>query len=269
MTVARLARIARVTVRALHHYDEIGLLSPGGRTASGHRRYDEADLQRLQQLLFYRELGFGLDQVAERCSTTELDATREQLTRQHGLLEERAARLRAMADAVARTIQARRAGISLTPRRCSRCSQTSTPRRRRRGRGALGRTPRYRQSQARTTKYTKDDWVPAAGGGGRGEPAVCRGDGGRLLAPDSTEAMDVAEAHREQISRNFYDCGYDIHRGLARDVRRGRAVHRRRTKTSRPGWRGTCTTRSSPTPPAPSAVKPTGEYRTENPRTSP
>lgn len=57
-SVGQVAGFAGVTVRTLHHYDEIGLLSPSGRSSAGHRRYDDADLDRLQRILFYRELGF-------------------------------------------------------------------------------------------------------------------------------------------------------------------------------------------------------------------
>lgn len=57
--VGNLAELASVSVRTVHHYDEIGLLTPSGRSAANHRRYSEQDLQRLRQILFYRELGFG------------------------------------------------------------------------------------------------------------------------------------------------------------------------------------------------------------------
>ncbi|MEN3308048.1 MAG: MerR family transcriptional regulator, thiopeptide resistance regulator, partial [Micromonosporaceae bacterium] len=59
-TVGQVARYAGISVRTLPHYDELKLLSPSGRTRAGYRRYDDADLQRLQQILFYRELGFAL-----------------------------------------------------------------------------------------------------------------------------------------------------------------------------------------------------------------
>ena len=59
-TVSQVARLSGVSVRALHHYDEIGLLQPSGRSASGYRLYDDADLERLQQILFFRELEFPL-----------------------------------------------------------------------------------------------------------------------------------------------------------------------------------------------------------------
>ena len=62
-TVSQVARLSGVSVRALHHYDEIGLLQPSGRSASGYRLYDDADLERLQQILFFRELEFPLPEI--------------------------------------------------------------------------------------------------------------------------------------------------------------------------------------------------------------
>jgi DNA-binding transcriptional MerR regulator len=62
-TVARLAEMAGITVRTLHHYDELGLLRPTARTAAGYRLYGEHDLLRLQQILFFRELDFPLEQI--------------------------------------------------------------------------------------------------------------------------------------------------------------------------------------------------------------
>ena len=61
--VGALARRTGLTVRALHHYDEIGLLTPSGRTPSGHRLYELADVERLQQIQSLRLMGFPLDEV--------------------------------------------------------------------------------------------------------------------------------------------------------------------------------------------------------------
>jgi hypothetical protein len=57
-TVRQLADMAGVTVRTLHHYDAVGLLSPSTRTSAGYRLYREEDLLRLQQILFFREARF-------------------------------------------------------------------------------------------------------------------------------------------------------------------------------------------------------------------
>ncbi len=63
LTVKQLARLAGVTPRTLHHYDAIGLLKPTRIGANGYRYYDQRALLRLQQILFYRELGMPLDQI--------------------------------------------------------------------------------------------------------------------------------------------------------------------------------------------------------------
>lgn len=59
-----LARASGLTVRALHHYDHIGLLTPSGRTSAGHRAYSDGDLARLYRISLLRRLGFPLGQIA-------------------------------------------------------------------------------------------------------------------------------------------------------------------------------------------------------------
>ena len=62
-TVSQLATMAGVSVRTLHHYDQIGLLRPTARTAAGYRLYAERDLLRLQQILFFKEIELPLSEV--------------------------------------------------------------------------------------------------------------------------------------------------------------------------------------------------------------
>ncbi len=111
--IGSVARLAGVTVRTLHHYDEIGLLAPSGRSDSGYRRYGDADLERLQQILFYRELGFGLDDIKTVMTDGGADASAH-LARQHAMLLDRIGRLERMAAAVEKALEARTMGISLT-----------------------------------------------------------------------------------------------------------------------------------------------------------
>ena len=63
-TISQLARMASVTVRTLHHYDQVGLLQPAARTAAGYRLYGEGELYRLQQILFFKELELPLGKSA-------------------------------------------------------------------------------------------------------------------------------------------------------------------------------------------------------------
>ena len=71
--IGELARRTGLTVRSLHHYDEIGLLSPAERSDGGHRVYDEADVQRLYRIVSLRSLGFPLDAIAQALDSRAFD----------------------------------------------------------------------------------------------------------------------------------------------------------------------------------------------------
>jgi DNA-binding transcriptional MerR regulator len=76
MKVGELAKRTGLTVRALHHYDEIGLLRPGGRTPTGHRLYGRAEVLRLQQIASLRHLGLSLEEIAECLARPEYSLER-------------------------------------------------------------------------------------------------------------------------------------------------------------------------------------------------
>lgn len=74
--VGELARQTGLTVRALHHYDEIGLLSPSRRSAAGYRLYDGEDIARLLQILSLRQLGFSLEEIRDCLAKPEFSLPR-------------------------------------------------------------------------------------------------------------------------------------------------------------------------------------------------
>lgn len=94
-SIGELARASGVTVRTLHHYDRIGLVSPGERTPAGHRRYLDADVRRLYQVRTLCGLGLSLDEVAVALRNAGDDpaSLRGLLTAQLAELEVRAARI--------------------------------------------------------------------------------------------------------------------------------------------------------------------------------
>lgn len=213
-SVGQVAGFAGVTVRTLHHYDEIGLLRPSGRSHAGHRRYDDTDLDRLQQILFYRELGFPLDEVAALLDDPDADPAAH-LRRQHELLSARIGKLQEMAAAVERAMEARKMGINLTPEERFEVFGEHDPEQYAdEVRERWGSTEAYAQSQARTASYTKEDWlrIQAEQDEWNGRIAAALGAG---EPADGERAMDLAEEHRQTISRLYYECGYDIHTGLA------------------------------------------------------
>ena len=112
-TVQQLAKLSGVTVRALHHYDAIGLLQPGGRSAAGYRLYGPAELERLQQILFLRELDFPLEEISALLDSP--DFNREQaLTQQRELLNQRIQRLQRLLGTLERTLQAMKGEIDMS-----------------------------------------------------------------------------------------------------------------------------------------------------------
>ena len=215
MGVGDTAALAGVTVRTLHHYDRIGLLSPSGRTAAGYRQYAPADLERLHQVLLYRELGFPLEEVATLLDDPSADPAAH-LRRQHRLLQDRLERTRSMVAAVEKEMEARSMGIALTPEERFEVFGDWLPEEyAAEAEEEWGDTEAWAQSQQKTRAMTKDDWLRVKAESDdverRFAEALRAG-----VAADSAQAMDLAEEHRQQISRYFYDCGYDIHAGLGR-----------------------------------------------------
>ena len=213
-TVGAVARMAGVTVRTLHHYDEIGLLKPGGRSAAGYRRYGDADLERLQRILFYRELGFGLDQIRHVMTDGTADATAH-LRRQHALLADRIGRLQRMAAAVEKAMEAHTLGVSLTPEeRFEVFGDFNPDDHAAEVEERWADTDAYRESKRRASGYTKADWQRIkAQGQAAIEKVVHAMQAGQPA--DSPDAMEGAEAHRRQIDDAFYPCSYEMHVGLA------------------------------------------------------
>jgi DNA-binding transcriptional MerR regulator len=212
-SVGQVAAFAGVTVRTLHHYDEIGLLSPGERTGAGYRRYTEPDLDRLQRILFYRELGFSLEEIA-----TILDepgaGPMTHLRRQHELLRRRIGKLQEMVAAVEKAMEAQTMGISLTPQeRFEVFGDFDPDAHAQEAEERWGGTDAFEQSRRRTAAYTKEDWLRIKEEAGEVVRAFAAAFEAGVGA-DGVQAMDVAERHREHISRWFYDCSLEIHKGL-------------------------------------------------------
>jgi DNA-binding transcriptional MerR regulator len=213
-SVGRLAELAHVTVRTLHHYDEIGLLSPSDRSSAGYRRYHDADLERLQQIRYYRELGFSLEEIAAILDDPASDATGH-LRRQHEMLTGRLKKLQEMVTAIEFAMEATKVGINLTPEeRFEVFGDFNPDDYAQEAQRRWGDTDAYAESARRTGRYSKADWQrfneESADWGTRISAAMDAGH-----PADSPQAMELAEEHRTQISRWFYECSYEIQTGLA------------------------------------------------------
>ena len=214
MNVGQVAAAAGVSVRTLHHWDAVGLLVPSGRTAAGYRTYDAGDLERLRQVLTYRELGFSLEDVRRLLDDPAVDAL-DHLRRQQELLADRIARLQSVAALVSRAVEAKSMGIELDPHEIREVFGDEDPTQHaEEARERWGDTDAYAQSHARTSSYGKADWLEVQAEGEDVERRFAEALAAGLPADDPAVTA-IAEDHRQHISRRFYDCSREMHSSLA------------------------------------------------------
>jgi DNA-binding transcriptional MerR regulator len=212
-SAGEVARLSGVSVRTLHHYEEIGLLSPSGRTAAGYRQYEMDDLARLQQILCYRALGFDLRNIAAILDDRRID-TIHHLSRQRELLASKIEHLQKMVTTVEKMMEARKMGIDLTPDEMFEVFGEFDPTEHQEEvEERWGKTDAFKESHRRTSKYRKEDWKRL----GQEAESIGAGlaDALRQGLPATSEtAMDLAEQARLHIDRWFYPCSHEMHENL-------------------------------------------------------
>ena len=112
-TVGQVADELGVTVRTLHHYDEIGLLHPSERTPAGYRLYTADDLERLQNIVVYRRLGFPLEEIGVLLDASGADLE-SHLRRQRAAVMSRLDELGELVTAIDRALEKEMSGLKLT-----------------------------------------------------------------------------------------------------------------------------------------------------------
>ncbi|WP_377890562.1 MerR family transcriptional regulator [Alkalihalobacillus sp. R86527] len=113
MKVKEVADLVGISVRTLHHYDAIGLLSPAETTEAGYRFYSEHDLETLQQILFFKELGFSLKEIQRILEDPAFDR-KEALELQRRMLVEKRSHVDHMITTIDKTIKEMMGEIEMT-----------------------------------------------------------------------------------------------------------------------------------------------------------
>ena len=209
-TVGEVAELAGVTVRTLHHYDELGLLSPSGRSDAGYRLYSHEDLARLREILIWRSLGFPLTEISALLDDPGHDRLAA-LERQRELVEREIERLGALAAAVDAAIAAHRDGDEMEVDTMFEGFDPTEYEEEARER--WGHTEAYQESARRAARYGEAEWREIR----READEIVDGLAGLLRGgepADGPGARALAERHREHLSRWFYPCSPVMHRGL-------------------------------------------------------
>jgi DNA-binding transcriptional MerR regulator len=213
-TVKAVAEFAGVSIRAIHHYDKIGLLVPAGTSPSGYRLYSESNLERLQEILFFKELGFGLQEIKTIMDGAGYD--RKEALRSHKqILFEKKKRLDNLIGLVEKTLATmeRKATMS-NDELFDGFDDAKIEEYKKEAKERWGETDAFKESERKTSKYGKADWD---------EIKVESGDIFTKLAALMAEGKSPADdAVQEQIGRwfkhindRFYACTPEIFRGLA------------------------------------------------------
>jgi DNA-binding transcriptional MerR regulator len=211
-TVGDLARLTGVTVRALHHYDEIGLVKPSQRTTAGYRLYSVRDMLRLQQVLVLRELGVPLDEIA---AAIDGAADRAALLRGHrAALVEKRGRIDAMVAAVDAALRVLEEGLEMQPEDFKQLFDGFDPGKyEEEVRQRWGNTEAYKESARRTKQYGRAEWeaikLEAGEINTRLRDLLLQG-----AAPSDPAVQAAVDDHRLHISRWYYPCSKEMHRGL-------------------------------------------------------
>lgn len=209
-TVGQVANLLGVTVRTLHHYDEIGLLTPSERSHAGYRLYTEDDLTRLQHIVVYRRLEMPLDEIA---SVLESGDVATHLRRQREAVMGRLDEMRGLVAAIDNALEKTMADEPITKDEMKELFGESFEEHEAEAEQRWGDSDAWKQSKRRTKSYTKADWaaIKVEADQIQNHLAEVFKAGG---AADSVEAMDAVEAHRLHITRWFYDVSPQFHRNL-------------------------------------------------------
>lgn len=209
-TVRQVAALSGVSVRTLHYYHEIGLLVPASQTDAGYRLYDDDNLEQLQQILFFRELGFALKDIGSIICHPDFDRRSALKKHRHLLMMERR-RLTGLITLIDKTIEgeSHMSFQEFDTTAIEKAKQEYA----REARDRWGHTEAYAQSEAKTSSYGKQDWSDIQQQADAIYAELASGMN-RQLPPDHPDVQQLVADWQAHITRYFYPCTNEILAGL-------------------------------------------------------
>lgn len=212
ITVHELAQQANISIRTLHYYDEIGLLKPAQVKENGYRVYGQNEMLKLQQILFFRELDFPLEQIKEIVNSPQFNQLEALKDHKKMLLakKERLENLLHTLDNTIKTVKGGEETMSDDTNLYSAFDDAKLKEYQEEARQRWGHTDAYKQSQERYGKLSKEEKAAL-----QKEQKQIAEDLAALKGKDvkSDEVQQAIDRHFKFLF-NFYDPSYEMYRGL-------------------------------------------------------
>lgn len=208
-TINQLAHLAGITVRTLHYYDEIGLLKPLRIASNGYRYYGQAELETLQQILYFRELDFSLSEIKKMMGSRQYDAL-SAMQDQKKLLELKKQRLEAIIQTLSTTINTMKGGGNMNNDVFDSLSDKQLEEYKEEAKQRWGNTEAYKQSVERSKNWTKEDIMRVQQEWGKLLTAVADTMDNGADSPEAQKAVADIYQHLYQ----FYDPSLEMFQGL-------------------------------------------------------
>lgn len=207
LSVGEAARLFGISVRTLRYYDEIGLLKPSEVSPSGYRYYDNAAVETLWQIMFYRELQMPLDEIAAVLNAPD-NNRRQALKRHKELLLLRRNRLDRLVTLIDKTLNGDDTemdikNVSNAKKELERTREKYAAEVRER----WGNTEAYKQSEKKYAGYTPEEKLEIFAEAGEIFKAFAASRG---TAPESAPVQELVKRWQDHITKSHYDCSREI-----------------------------------------------------------
>ncbi|WP_028593389.1 MerR family transcriptional regulator [Paenibacillus assamensis] len=213
--VKEVADLAGISVRTLHHYDSIGLLKPKKIEENGYRYYNDDDLERLQQILFFKELEVPLVEIQRIIDHPSFDR-KHALVSHRSMMLQKKHRLERLIHTVEETLQSMKGAIAMTKEDMFEPFDMAEIEEHQKKyeqevEEKYGHTDAYKESQEKTSTYTADDWKQIK----HEWDSLYKQIAERMdKGPADEEVQALISEYRSLITANFYNCTLEIFRGL-------------------------------------------------------
>ncbi|MCK9360822.1 MerR family transcriptional regulator [Patescibacteria group bacterium] len=214
-TVNKLAQLAGVSVRTLHYYDEVGLLKPSKIEKNGYRSYEERELLKLQQIMFFRELDFPVEEIKKIMSSPAFDM-RQALRDHRVMIELKKKRLAGLIKTIDKTIQKLDSKKPMDEKDMQEAFDTfgedTVKKYAEEVKQRWGHTEAYKQSMERYAKTTKEDMEKYKKDADIFMKKAAEVSAHGALSP---EFQEIIAQHFDAL-RTWYEPNFEMYRGLAK-----------------------------------------------------